>query len=166
MKSLPFAFAMVALAALPAMAIDAVPLQMTLIASKVVVQPNGGERLFPAEAVRPGDVIEYHVITRNAGSAAARNVQATLPIPAGGLEYLADAVSARTARASLDGRRFEAIPLQRAVLLASGKRALQQVPASEYRFLRWDLGDIAAGGSASVSSRMRLASASRQGAQQ
>lgn len=168
MKLFPFTFALAAWASLPAAmaANSAAPLQVTLTASKVIVQANGAERLLPAEAMRAGDVIEYQAVYQNNGAVSARNVQATLPIPVGGLEHLPDAARPRTIRASLDGKRFESIPLQRTVSLASGKKELQLVPASEYRFLRWDLGDIAAGRSVTVSSRMRLSAPVRPGAQQ
>lgn len=168
MKLLPFAFAAAAWASTAAaMAADAAtPLQVQLTASKVFAQANGAERLLPADAVRPGDIIEYQAVYHNRGSGPARNVQATLPIPPGGLEYLPDATRPRAVLASLDGKRFDAIPLQRRVMLANGKQELRPVPVSEYRFLRWDLGDIAAGQSAAVSSRMRLVSVpGRQGVQ-
>lgn len=168
MKFLPFVFIMMAWAFSPAVlaAGAATSLQARLSASKVTIQPNGAERLLPADKARPGDVIEYQAIYQNHGTAPARNVQATLPIPAGSLEYLPDAAQLRTVHASLDGKRFDAIPLQRVVRLADGKPVMRPVPVSEYRFLRWDLGDIAAGGSATASSRMRVISASaRLGAQ-
>lgn len=160
MKFLAFAFATAALASTQAaMAADAAaPLQVNLTAGKVVVQANGVERLLPADTLRPGDIVEYQAVYQNRGSGSVRNVQAMLPIPPGGLEYLPDAKHPHAMRASLDGKRFDTIPLQRMVTLANGKQELRPVPVSEYRFLRWDLGDIAAGRSATVSSRMRLAS--------
>lgn len=168
MKLLPLAFAMLAWATTSAaMAADAATLlQVKLTASKLVLLANGAEQRLPADSVRPGDILEYRAVYRNRGSVSARNVQATLPIPHGGLEYLPSATHPRTVRASLDGKRFARLPLMRSVTLAHGMKELRPVPLSEYRFLRWDLGDIAAGRSATVSSRMRLASASgRQGAQ-
>lgn len=168
MKLLAFAFATVAWASTTAaLAADAdTPLQVKLTASKVVAETNGVERLLPADTVRPGDIIEYQAEYQNRGADPARNVRATLPVPAGGLEYLPDGARPRAVRASLDGKRFDAIPLQRRVTLANGKQELRPIPLSEYRFLRWDLGVIAPGQSATVSSRMRLVSVSgRQGAQ-
>ena len=166
MKLLSFAFAMTAWILPPAaMAADiATLLDVKLDASKVVTEANGVERHLPADTARPGDIIEYRVSYQNRSTAIARKVQATLPIPVGGLEYLPNAVQPRMVRASLDGKRFDPIPLQRKIRLANGKQELQPVPTSEYRFLRWDLGDISTGRSVTVSSRMRVISSSeRQG---
>jgi len=168
MKLSAFAFATVAWASTPAAlaAHAAAPLEVKLTASKVVTEANGVERLLPADTVRPGDIVEYRAEYQNRGTDPARNVRATLPIPAGGLEYLPDGARPRAVRASLDGKRFDAIPLRRLVTLANGKQELRPIAQSEYRFLRWDLGVIAPGKSATVSSRMRLVSESgRQGAQ-
>lgn len=169
MKLLSLACAMVVWASsISAMAADAVtPLQVTLTAGKLVARENREEQRLSAETARPGDIIEYQAIYQNRSSVSARNVQATLPIPAGALEYLPEATRPRSVYASLDGKRFDAVPLQRVVTLANGKQERRPIPPSEYRFLRWDLGDIATGREATVSARMRLVSLpGRQGAQQ
>lgn len=67
-----------------------------------------------------------------------------LPIPAG-FEFLPDTARPPPAKASVDGRVFEPLPLRRVVKLADGRIKEQLVPLAEYRALRWAIGDLAAG---------------------
>lgn len=130
---------------------------VTMQAFKVVATANGTE-LQPTDKALPGDTIEYHVAYRNTGKTAARDVVATLPVPAGGMAYVADSATPATVTASLDGQQFAPVPLQRTVE-RDGRRITETVPATEYRVLRWTLGELAAGRTATVTSRMRLAAA-------
>jgi uncharacterized repeat protein (TIGR01451 family) len=120
-----------------------------------VVRAADGQKLVPTTEALPGDTIEYQVTYRNAGTAPARDVLATLPVPQGGVSYLADSANPAAVMASLDGTRFAPAPLTRTVT-RDGKQQTETVPVAEYRFLRWKLGDIAPGKSITVSSRMRL----------
>jgi uncharacterized repeat protein (TIGR01451 family) len=127
-------------------------------AFKVVVE-NRKEVKASAAQARPGDVIEYSVVYRNRDKGAAKNVMATLPIPTG-MEFLPKTSSPGQVMASLDGSEFSAVPLTRKVKKADGTVEDQEVPYSEYRFLRWNLGDLPAGGSKEVSARVRITSSS------
>lgn len=127
---------------------------VAMAAFKVVTTAKGAE-LRPTEAAQPGDTIEYQVTYRNGGKTPARDVIATLPVPAGGMAYLPDSATPATVLASLDGKEFAPVPLQR-MAVRNGRQVTEAVPASEYRFLRWKLGELAAGQSATVTSRMRL----------
>ena len=140
-------------------AADANQVVATLNAFKVVSSANG-EKLVPTTEAQPGDTIEYQVTYRNAGKDAARDVLATLPVPKGGMRYVADSAAPAKAEASLDGSKFAPVPLTRTVVRA-GKQQQEVVPVSEYRFLRWQLGELAPGRSITVSSRMRLDGASK-----
>ncbi|MDQ7989682.1 MAG: hypothetical protein REI09_08620 [Candidatus Dactylopiibacterium sp.] len=120
--------------------------------------PDGRERFGPAEKVSPGDLLEYRARYVNRGDATARDVEATLPIPAGGVVYVADSARPRSVLASTDGTLFEAMPLKRTVTLPDGRRQTELVPLAEYRYLRWKLGNLAAGGDVTVVSRVRLTS--------
>jgi uncharacterized repeat protein (TIGR01451 family) len=120
-----------------------------------VVTTNAGTKLVKTDAAQPGDTIEYQVTYSNTGATPARDVLATLPVPKGGLAYVADSATPTAAQASLDGATFAPLPLTRTVTRA-GKQVVEPVPVSEYRFLRWKLGDIKPGASTTVSSRMRL----------
>jgi len=126
-----------------------------------VVATATGPKLVPTAEALPGDTIEYQVTYRNGGTTPARDVLATLPVPKGGMAYVADSASPARVMASLDGKQYAPVPLTRTVV-REGKQVTETVPATEYRFLRWQLGELAPGRSATVSSRMRLDGASKQ----
>jgi uncharacterized repeat protein (TIGR01451 family) len=139
---------------------------VVLAGYRVVALPaaaNGkpAERLQPLGDVRPGDTVEYEAVYRNPTAAPARDVKLTLPVPAGGLQYLAATAAPAATSASLDGRTFEPLPITRTVTLPDGRTARREVPASEYRFLRWNLGDLPAGGTRTVRARMQLPAVAR-----
>jgi uncharacterized repeat protein (TIGR01451 family) len=144
-----------ALVAITGSALADGPLSATLEAHKISVAADGSERQAPAQGAAPGDLIEYRATYRNSSSTVLRGVVATLPVPAD-CEYVAG-TAARGAQASVDGKNFTSLPLMRRVRLADGREQMQQVPVSEYRFLRWTLGDIAANGASTVTARVRVA---------
>lgn len=126
---------------------------------KVTIAATGGAESFkPAGTVLPGDIIEYRALYRNQGTSVARNVEASLPIPPINVVYVADSARPRNAMASTDGTKFDELPLKRVVTKPDGLRQTQLVPLSEYRSLRWKLGDLSAGSSVTVISRVRVTS--------
>ena len=131
--------------------------QVALTAQRVVLDRNGKETLTEAREARPGDVLEYRAVYRNQGKQAVRNVLAVLPVPLNSLSYIPASANPQRVWASLDGRKFELAPLLRTVTLADGKREIRPVPVSEYRYLRWDLGELKPGAQAAVAARMRMA---------
>lgn len=147
--------------ALDATAADAGQVDVALHAFQVAA----GGKLVPATEARPGDVIEYRITYRNAGREPARQVAATLPVPDGGMAYVDGSAGPGPFQASLDGTHYATPPLKREVV-RDGKRILETVPPADYRFLRWNLGDLAAGRSVTVGARMRLAMPSEQIAKQ
>ncbi len=108
-----------------------------------------------AQQTRPGDVLEYTATYSNQGAAAVKNLAGVLPVPQG-LSYLPNTAKPAGLEASLDGKTFARVPLKRQVKLADGRVQEQEVPVSEYRSLRWELGSLAPGKSVSVSARMQL----------
>lgn len=126
----------------------------------VVEQATVRERLLPLQQqIRPGDVVEYEARYINGTGKAAADVQLTLPVPANGLRFVPNAAAETPPQfASLDGKRYEPIPLKRELRLADGRRATVDVPLSEYRFLRWHLGTLPAGAERAVRARMQLPS--------
>lgn len=139
----------------------AVSVQMTN--NRVVTAADGKQTLEDGSHARPGDVLEYHAIYRNNGSKPARDLLATLPVPANALEYLPETAFPDGVLASLDGKTFAAPPLTRVVRLPDGKQVTREVPVSEYRFLRWKLGELAPGKSVMVGARMRVVSEQAEG---
>lgn len=149
--------AVLCLAALPVAATAADGVQVALTAQRVTLDRNGKETLAEAREARPGDVLEYRAVYRNQGKQTVRNVLAVLPVPLNSLSYVPASANPQRVWASLDGRSFEVAPLMRTVTLPDGRREMRPVPASEYRYLRWDLGELKPGAQAVVAARMRMA---------
>lgn len=128
--------------------------KVVLTANKIVVV-NGKEQAESSDKAKPGEVIEYVAEYRNTGNTAVTNVVATLPVPAG-MEFLPDTAQPQQLMASTDEHNFAPVPLKRKVSGPDGKTVEQLVPFSEYRSLRWTLGQIPGGDSRSVKARMKV----------
>lgn len=131
------------------------PLNIKLTVHKVVIV-DGREQQVPADAAKPGDLLEYRAEYRNTGKTPTAQVKAVVPVPAQGLEYLPGSASPPAVNASVDGRRFAPAPLTRAVTLPDGRREIRPVPAVEYRYLQWHLDELAPGARAVVKARMKV----------
>jgi uncharacterized repeat protein (TIGR01451 family) len=131
------------------------PVISLLTAKKVTADAKGKEKLESADTAKPGEVIQYEATYRNQSDKDVSNLKATVPIPVG-MELLADSAKPSPAEASLDGKTYEAFPLKRTVTLPDGTTAEEAVPLSQYRSLRWNVGDLKAGKSASVTARAKL----------
>ena len=131
--------------------------KVNLVASKIV-SVDGAEHKQSADKAKPGEVIEYAAEYKNLDKASVKNVMATLPVPAG-LEYLPQTSSPQSMLASTDGNTYAPAPLKRSVRGADGKMVEELVPYSEYRSLRWSLGEISAGASKTVVARMKVKTA-------
>ena len=154
-KALGIALAVVA-AALPAQAQTPAkdPVEARLDVRKIVRAPDGRESASVADAVKPGDVLEYVVTYRNNGGNAVRDFAATLPIPQA-TELVAGSERPAGAQASLDGRGFEPVPLRRKVR-RDGRELEEAVPSKEYRALRWWAAELKAGQSLRYSARVKV----------
>jgi uncharacterized repeat protein (TIGR01451 family) len=126
----------------------------TLDQNKIVLV-DGKEIIQPADKVAPGDLLQYRVRYSNTGATAANNLVVTLPIPKG-LEFAAATDSPRAALASLDGEKFEVMPIKRLVRQADGRETLQEVPATSYRALRWQVDQLQAGKVVNFTARARV----------
>jgi hypothetical protein len=128
-----------------------------LVVAKVAKRADGHQKFISARGTEPGDVVEYRVTYRNTTYGAARGVVGTLTIPVHRLSYIPESAShGLMLEASVDGRTFEPVPLKRLVVRENGQLKMEPIPASEYRFLRWQIGDLPARGSMTVSARMRV----------
>ena len=130
--------------------------RIALTAQRIVSDRNGKDMFIEAREARPGDVVEYRAVYRNQGKQAVHNVLAILPVPANSMSYVPASASPHQVWASLDGKQFAVVPLMRVTLLPDGKREPRPVPVSEYRFLRWDIGELKPGAQAIVTARMRM----------
>lgn len=123
-----------------------------------VVKNAGKETLTAADKMMPGETVEYKAVYKNTNKSAVHDVKASLPIPQG-MQFVPKTAVPAAPMASTDGVNFSQLPLMKQVKGADGKMHEEPVPYSEYRSLRWDLGEIPAGGSKTVSARMLLTSA-------
>jgi hypothetical protein len=121
---------------------------------KITVQ-NGKEVRGSADKAAPGDILQLTAIYMNTDKSAAKQVFATVNIDPYE-EYILGTASPNGAMASTDGTNFAPLPLKRKVKNSEGKMVDQEVPASEYRALRWSLGDLQGNQSRTVSARVKL----------
>ncbi len=131
------------------------PVTITLSMKQVVVDAKGNETLKDAPRIKPGDLVEYAAVYRNRSSQGISGLKATLPVPVG-LEYVRQTAKPAPVMATTDGVKFAVEPLMRTVKDQVGKEQLVEVPCSEYRNLRWEVGDLDAGKRVVVSARMRV----------
>lgn len=130
------------------------PVSSRLSAWKVQ-QKDGAEQLVEAGRVAPGDVIEYRVEYRNAGSKTVRDLTATLPIPVA-MSYVEKSNRPARALGSTNGRAYGPLPLRRRIKGADGSVNVVSVPSSQYRFLRWNVPVLNPGQSISFVARARV----------
>ena len=154
-KAFGIALAAVA-AALPAQAQTPAkdPVEARLEVHKVVRAPDGRESVTAADAVKPGDVLEYLVTYRNHGAQAVRDFVATLPIPPA-TEFIAGTERPVGANGSVDSREFSPVPLKRKVH-RDGRDMEEAVPFREYRALRWRTPELKPGQALTYSARVRV----------
>ena len=130
-------------------------LEAKLVGFKVTQNADHKEVLSPADKVAPGDLLKYQVVYQNNGKSLLKQVKATLPLPVG-TTYVAGSAKPANATASLDGKDFAAMPLKRMVKKSDGKLEEQLVPLTEYRALKWELGELAEKNKVEVSARARV----------
>lgn len=130
------------------------PLETKIEQRKVVRAADGAESLAAADAVKPGDLLEYTATYRNTTKQALSKLEATLPIPAE-TEYVPGSAKPANAKASTDGRTFGDLPLKRTVK-RNGVDVEEAVPPSEYRFLRWYPGELAGEKALTYTARVRV----------
>lgn len=128
--------------------------QVELSQHKVIRGADGKEQLVDAASVKPGDVLEYRAVYVNRSAKGVTGLVADLPIP-NGLEYQPKSAKpgAALVKVATGDHIFAAEPLMRKVGASQ-----QLVPYGEYRKLRWALGQLPAGGTASVSARAQVQS--------
>lgn len=131
-------------------------LDIKLVAQKVIKTPDGEERFVSAEKAVPGDVILYTATYRNVGKGTIRELEPNLPIPTG-TEFIPDSAKPKPALASIDGKKFEPVPIKRKVVV-DGKEVEQEVPQTQYKALRWKVDTLEAGKEFKVEARVKVLS--------
>ncbi len=152
---LALAFALIGTALAASIVFAAGGVTVELTAQRVTKDTRGAEALVSADQAKPGELLEYRALYRNSGTSEAKGLAATLPIPRG-TQFVKGSASPVKFEASLDGRTFAAVPLMRKEKDAKGRTVLREVPASEYRALRWPLGTLAVKQSRTVTARVRV----------
>ena len=112
--------------------------------AKQIVTENGKQVLKTVNRANSGDVIQYQAIYRNNIQKPMTDLALTLPVPAN-MVYVSSSSPAPT-QASLDGKKFENLPIMRKV---NGK--MVEVPVSQYRAVRWIVKTLPAQQSTTVS---------------
>ena len=112
--------------------------------AKQIVTENGKQVLKTVNRANSGDVIQYQAIYRNNIQKPMTDLALTLPVPAN-MVYVSS-ISPAPTQASLDGKKFENLPILRKV---NGK--MVEVPVSQYRALRWIVKTLPAQQSTTVS---------------
>lgn len=130
------------------------PIDVELTAYKIVAKGEKDE-LEAADKIKPGETIEYQVRYANNSKDAVKNLAATLPIPSG-MEFVLGSALPAGAEGSTDGKTFVSLPIKRVTKNADGSTKIVMVPLSEYRALRWSIGELAAGKTVTVFARARV----------
>ena len=123
---------------------------------KVVKDASGREALADAKTVKPGDIVEYRATYTNRDGRPVKGLLATLPIPVG-MNYLpktAKPTSDKLEAATKNGE-YAREPLMRQVRV-NGKLQAEAVPYTQYRSLRWQIGQLPAGADYVVSARTQV----------
>ena len=131
------------------------PLEIKLERAKIGLA-DGKESRSPAATAKPGDILEEVATYTNKSAAALKGLEATLPVPVN-TELVRGSMSPANGKASTDGKNFSAIPLTRKIKQSNGVEVEQTVPLSDYRYLRWYPGDLAAQKSLVFSARFKVA---------
>lgn len=155
-RALVAAFAAAALL-VPTLVLAEGGVTVELSASRLVTTSAGHETMAPADHAKPGEILEYRATYHNTGAAGVSQLEATLPIPAG-TEYQAKTADPAPAMASLDGHSFAPLPLTRRVRLADGHEVTREIPASEYRALRWSFDTLGPRAQKTVRARVKVTS--------
>ena len=121
---------------------------------KIVRAADGRESIVSAETAKPGDTLEYVVTYTNTSSEPVRDFTATLPIPAP-TEFIPGSARPAAAKASIDARVFEAMPLKRKVL-KDGRNVEEDVALREYHYLRWSVPELGAKKTLTFVARVRV----------
>jgi uncharacterized repeat protein (TIGR01451 family) len=131
------------------------PVQGVMEQYRIVRAADGKEARQSAANIKPGETLEYVVRYTNVSAAALNQFVVTLPIPQG-LELLPQSDQPRAVLASTDGVAFNEMPLKRRVMRSNGAEVVEAVPLAEYRALRWQVGQLAAGKSVQFAARAKV----------
>lgn len=125
------------------------PLQSVLEQFRVEARADGTEALLPAEAVSPGQVLEYVVTYANQGDRPLSGLNFTLPVPETTVWLPGKTVPEASAVVLADGQRFSLAQFQ----------ALENPPLAAVRAIVWNRAELPPGTTAAYRLRVVVASA-------
>jgi hypothetical protein len=111
---------------------------------------NKKKELTVVDEVQPNTLLEYQVIYSNVSNDSLKNLKLNLPLPAY-VTYTGISTPNNQVYASLDGINFSKAPLKR---VENGKTV--KVPYSEYRVLQWNVSELKAKQSTTISAQTRV----------
>ena len=116
------------------------------------------EVLTPSTSMKPGTLAQYSVTVRT--DKVTRNAHMRLAIPAGTTYVAGSATVSDTATPTftVDGKDYSARPVKTVTVTENGRKVIKVMPAeiNEYRGVRWDLKNLAAGQVEHLSLRVRV----------
>lgn len=124
---------------------------------RISTDDAGNETAVEVSEFQPGDTIEYRLTYTNNTENDISNLVPTLPIPVG-VQYLDDTAEPAISSASLSstGNNFQELPMTREVTQQEGETVEQEVPANEFRRLRWMVDSLAAQESVTLRARVQV----------
>ncbi len=165
MKNVPAVVRLAVVAAgllLAAPALAAPKITVSIAQLKEVAEQKGGARatrLVPADAVSPGDVIEYVLTYANQGDAPAKDANIDDAIPKG-TTYVANSATGEGAEVtfSADGGKTFAPPVKLTYEFRQPSGAVEKRVATpaEYTHVRWTLKQVPPGATGKVSFRVKV----------
>lgn len=154
LRSLQFAAAFLVALALPVRAAPPA-VSASLSVMRIDRTADGIETKNVADRAKPGDLLEYVATYSNTTGEAKRDFTTTIPVPAG-TDYIAGSAKPIPQLASTDGIAFSPLPLMREVRGPQGTTIRQEVPAAEYRAVRWINASLNNGQQITPSIRVRV----------
>ena len=144
---------------LPALVIaqDGGPVSSVLSVYRITLDADGKEIATITSEVTPGDLIEYRVSYTNNDAGAITALQPMLPIPTG-MEFVKDSARPAIISASVSstGTDFQSLPLTRQVRRPDGTVVTEEVPAREFRRLKWMVESLDVGESVILVARVKV----------
>lgn len=135
------------------------PLSANLTAFRVTTDAKGVEQAERCDSAKPGDTIEYRLVYANSAARDLQGLAATLPLPEA-VAYADTSAKPAAVEASVDGATFAPAPLRREAKQPDGSSKVVDVPTTEYRALRWQVGTLKAGASVTLTARVKIADSS------
>lgn len=130
------------------------------LVTQVTVDGKATERLTEATNARPGNLLQLNQKVENVSTSLVRGLALNMNVdPATVFQSSQCNVTGVTTLFSADGKSFAQAPLKKTVTVTENGQSVKKevvVPPSEYKAVRWQLPDLAAGKSAGCFMRVNV----------